>query len=87
MSFPPHVSRMLPAATLFNVNKSGYRIVCLSFFTFLRLKGIYKVCSTKQAGDSGGGGNYRTMLCWVTGAELFVRTPIWLELTEMLTYG
>lgn len=54
---------MLPTATLFNVNKSGYRIVSLSFFTFLRLKGIYKVYPMKHAGDSGGGGSYRTMLC------------------------
>lgn len=53
---------------------------------FLILKGIYKVYSMKQAVDSGGGGSYRTMLCWVTGAELSVRTRICLELTETRTY-
>lgn len=51
---------------------------------FLGLKGIY--IPMKQAGDSGGGEKYRTMLCWVTGAELSVRTPIWLELRETRTF-
>lgn len=75
---------MLPTATLFNVNK--YIIVSLSFFMFLRLKGVYRVYPMKQAVDSGRGGSYRTMLCWVTGAELSVRTWICLELTETHTY-